>query len=235
MNGVFDLGGTDGFGPINPTPEEPPFHAEWEKAAFAMQLAGFRGGWFSVDSFRHGIELMDPVVYLSSPYYEHWLHSFEHHGITKGHIDPAELDRRTRYYLDNPDAPLPAHEPDPELVEFVDAVVTCGAPAERPTDKPMRFAVGDVVRVRGDAPPGHTRMARYVRGKVATVVAHRGSYVFPDASGNERGEDPQHLYTIQFDGAGLWGDEYADPNTSSTFDVWDPYIELVNDREGVNA
>ena len=235
MNGVFDVGGTDGLGPVNPTPEEPAFHAEWEKAALAMQLACFRGGWFNIDSFRHGIELMDPVVYLSSPYYEHWLHSFEHHGITKGHIDPDELDRRAQYYLDNPDAALPAHEPSPELVEFLEAVVSGGAPADRPTEKPMRFHVGDVVRVRDVAPRGHTRMARYVRGKVATVVACRGAYVFPDASGNERGEDPQHLYTIQFEGAELWGREFADPNTSSTFDVWDPYIERVHEREGVNA
>lgn len=68
-------------------------------------------------------------------------------------------------------------------------------------------------------------MARYIRGKVATVVAYRGSYIFPDAAGNERGEDPQHVYTIQFGGAELWGEEYAEANTSSTFDVWDPYIE----------
>lgn len=235
MNGVFDLGGTDGLGRIGPTPAEPPFHHDWEKAAFTMQLGCFRGGWFSIDSFRHGIELMDPVVYLSSPYYEHWLHSFEHHGITKGHLDRAELDRRAQYYLDNPDAPLPAHEPDPELLEFVSAVVSAGAPADRPTDKPIRFQVGDLVRVRSVAPFGHTRMARYVRGKVATVVAHRGSFVFPDASGNERGEDPQHLYTIQFDAAELWGEEHADVNTSTTFDAWDPYIEPVSEHGGVTA
>jgi nitrile hydratase subunit beta len=235
MNGVFDLGGTDGLGPIRPTPDEPAFHAEWEKAAFGMQLACFLGGWFNIDSFRHGIELMNPVQYLSSPYYEHWLHSFEHHGVTKGQIDPDELDRRTQYYLEHPDAPLPEHVSNPELVEFVNTVVSGGSPADRPTDEPMRFDVGDVVRVRSVAPLGHTRMARYVRGKVGIVVAHRGSYVFPDASGNERGEDPQHLYTIRFEAAELWGEEYADPNTSSTFDAWDPYLEAADVRRGVNA
>jgi nitrile hydratase beta subunit len=235
MNGVFDLGGTDGFGPINPTPEEPVFHADWEKTAFTIQLACSFAGWFGIDAFRHGIELMDPAVYLTSPYYEHWLHSCEHHGVKQGHIDPAELDRRTQYYLDNPDAPLPAHEPNMELVEFVDAAAFSGAPAQRPTDKPMRFEVGDHVRIRSVAPRGHTRMARYVRGKVATVVAYRGSYVFPDAAGNGGGEDPQHLYTVQFDGAELWGEEYAEPNTSSTFDAWDPYLEPADHRTGVNA
>ncbi len=178
---------------------------------------------------------MDPALYLRSPYYEHRLHTFEHHGITKGHIYPEELDRRTQFYLQNPDAALPAHEPKPELVEFVTGAAYAGAPARRPTDAPVRFRVGDAVRVRGAAQFGHTRLARYIRGKVATVVAHRGSFIYPDAAGNERGEDPQHVYTIEFDGAELWGDEHAEPNTSSTFDVWDPYIEHVEQPEGANS
>ncbi len=54
MNGVFDLGGTAGLGPITDwTPEEPTFHAKWEKAVATMFLACFRGGWFGLDSFRH--------------------------------------------------------------------------------------------------------------------------------------------------------------------------------------
>ncbi|GAA3663298.1 nitrile hydratase subunit beta [Nocardioides ginsengisoli] len=235
MNGVFDLGGTDGLGPIEAPPAEPPFFQDWERTVFTMQLSCMIGGWFGLDSFRHGIELMDPVTYLSSSYYEHWLHSFEHHGIAKGHIDPDELDRRTQYFLDHPDAALPVHEPKPQLIEIVDALSTHGAPASRPTEAPIGFAVGDVVRVRGVAPLGHTRLARYVRGKVGTVVAYRGSFVFPDSAGNDRGEDPHHLYTIRLEGTELWGEEYADPRTSSTFDVWEPYIELVRESEGAGT
>jgi nitrile hydratase subunit beta len=235
MNGVFDLGGTDGLGPVHPSPSEPAYHAEWEKSLLAIFAAGFRAGLYGMDSFRHGIELMDPSYYLNSPYYEHWLHSVEHHAITKGAIDPTELDRRTKQFLDNPDAALPEHDPNPELLDFVNGVAFVGASARRPTDKPVRFDVGDVVRVRSVAPLGHTRMARYVRGKVGTVVAYRGSFIFPDSAGNELGEDPQHVYTVQFDGAELWGEQYAEPNTSSTFDVWDPYIEPAEQLEGVNA
>ncbi|WP_311208417.1 MULTISPECIES: nitrile hydratase subunit beta [unclassified Aeromicrobium] len=232
MNGVFDLGGTDGFGSVDPTPSEPPFHSEWERVTFGLQLGGFVGGWFGIDAFRHGIELMDPVHYLSSSYYEHWLMTLEHHGISKGHIDPEELDRRTQEYLRDPDRPLPKHESAPALIEFVDAVVMGGAPADRPTDAPQRFDVGDVVRMRSMAPRGHTRLARYVRGKVGTIVAHRGSFVYPDSSGNELGEDPQHLYTVEFDGAELWGRDHAQPRTTSTFDAWDPYLESVGHHEG---
>jgi nitrile hydratase beta subunit len=232
MNGVHDLGGTDGFGVINAPSSEPPFEAEWETSVAAIQLACFRGGWFAIDSFRHGIELMDPTTYLTTSYYEHWLHSIEHHGVSKGHLDADELDRRTQHYLDHPEDPLPEHASNPELVEFVDAVVTYGASARRPVDTEPRFAVGDVVRLRDESPRGHTRLAGYVRGKVGTVIAYRGSFVFPDASGNERGEDPQHLYTIQIDGAELWGSDYAEPHTSTTFDAWEPYLDVVHQHEG---
>ncbi|MGB7829866.1 MAG: nitrile hydratase subunit beta, partial [Pseudolabrys sp.] len=39
MNGAQDMGGKPGFGPVNPEPNEPVFHAEWEKRAFALTLA----------------------------------------------------------------------------------------------------------------------------------------------------------------------------------------------------
>jgi nitrile hydratase subunit beta len=113
--------------------------------------------------------------------------------------------------------------------------VTHGASAQRPTDTPQRFVVGDLVRVRDESPSGHTRLARYVRGKVGTVIAYRGSFVFPDSAGNEGEEDPQHLYTIQIDGAALWGPKNSEPRTSSTFDAWDPYLEVVNHQEGARS
>ncbi len=235
MNGVFDLGGTDGFGPVNHVAEEPPFRSEWEKSAVAMFFPVFRAGWLGIDEFRHGVERMDPVDYLTSPYYNHWVHTMEHYGRVRGFLDPAELDRRTQHYLEHPDAPLPAHEPRQDLVDFVDAVVFEGAGATRPTDKQPRFTAGDAVRTKSVAPFGHTRLARYVRGKVGEVVAHRGSFVYPDTAGNGLGENPEHVYTVKFDARELWGDEYADRNSSVCFDVWDPYIEHADKTGGATA
>ena len=83
MNGVHDLGGTDGLGPVVVPDREPVFTAEWEKAAFAMFSMCFRAGFFGVDEFRYGIEQMHPAVYLLSPYYEHWVHTVEHYGKAK--------------------------------------------------------------------------------------------------------------------------------------------------------
>jgi nitrile hydratase len=94
MNGVHDLGGTHGHGPINPQPNEPVFHEPWEKRAFAMFFATFAGGFLNVDEFRYAIERMDPAEYLSSSYYEHWVHTYETLLTEKGVLTQAELDKK---------------------------------------------------------------------------------------------------------------------------------------------
>jgi nitrile hydratase subunit beta len=197
MNGVHDLGGTDGLGPV-PVPEsEPVWNAEWEKAAFALFATNFRAGLFGVDAFRYGIEQMHPVVDLNSPYYEHWLHTAEHYAVKAGVIDEAELDRRTQHFLENPDAPLPDRK-DPDLLAFVDAAVKHGAPAKRESDKVAQFSVGDVVRVLSDSPKGHTRRAGYVRGRTGVVEMAHGTFIYPDSAGNGCDDAPEHVYTIKF-------------------------------------
>lgn len=235
MNGVFDLGGTDGLGPVDPPDSEPVFRAEWEKTVFAMYPACVGAGYFGIDQFRHGTEKMDPATYLSSPYYQHWLHSIEAHVIEIGAIEADELARRTRHYLDNPDAPLPEHSQRQELLDFVDIAVSAGASAARRTSKQPRFTVGDKVRTAHVSPFGHTRLARYIRGKQAVVVAHRGSFIYPDSAGNGLGDAPEHVYTIKFTSEELWGKGFGDPNASVCFDVWDPYVELVDEENGATA
>ncbi len=67
------------------------------------------------------------------------------------------------------------------------------------------------------------------------IISHHGSFIYPDSAGNGHGDAPEHLYTVQFSAEELWGGaQYADPNGSTCFDVWDPYIELV-EKEGAVA
>ncbi len=61
MNGIHDLGGMDGMGPVEREEDEPIFHEVWEKRVFAMQFADSE---YNVDEFRHAIERMDPAYYL---------------------------------------------------------------------------------------------------------------------------------------------------------------------------
>jgi nitrile hydratase len=96
MNGVHDLGGMHGMGPINPEPNEPVFHAPWERTVFGLFVTTFAGGHFNVDEFRHAIERMAPAEYLQSTYYEHWLHAIEGMLVERGTLTEAEIASRMR-------------------------------------------------------------------------------------------------------------------------------------------
>ena len=93
MNGPHDLGGQHGLGPINPESEidEPIFHADWERRAFALTMAcGMLGEW-NIDEGRYARERQHPVTYLSNTYYENWLAGLETLLIEKNILTPKEL------------------------------------------------------------------------------------------------------------------------------------------------
>lgn len=93
MNGVHDLGGLHGFGPVVREPDEPVFHADWERTAFGLlEVLAFEGH-FNIDEARHAIERMGPD-YLTTSYYEHWLAGIEKLALEKGLFTRDELDRR---------------------------------------------------------------------------------------------------------------------------------------------
>ena len=94
MNGVHDLGGMHGLGPINPEKNEPVFHEEWERRAFGLFGSTFVFAGYTIDEFRHAIEVMPPAHYLESSYYEHWLTAFETVLAKRGIVTKAELDAR---------------------------------------------------------------------------------------------------------------------------------------------
>ena len=73
MNGVHDMGGMHGMGPIMPEPNEPVFHERWEARVYALNRAiGFFGKW-NIDTGRHSRERIPPADYLRMSYYEKWL------------------------------------------------------------------------------------------------------------------------------------------------------------------
>lgn len=227
MNGIHDLGGMDGMGPVGPTAWEPNYHAEWEKAAWAMFPLGFRAGMFGLDEFRNHLEQLNPVHYLTAYYYEHWVHAMEMIGTKKGYWDEAELDKRTEYYLEYPELPLPVND-DPALVEFAEWAVANGVSAAREMGTEPKFKVGDRVTVLSSSPHGHTRRAGYVRGRTGVVDLVHGGMIYPDTTGNGLDETAEHLYTVRFTGEELWGEEGAEPNEAMYFDLWEPYIVPAN-------
>ena len=73
MNGVHDMGGMHGLGPVQYERNEPVFHAHWEGRAFAINLAAAAWRKWSLDALRHQIELIPAADYLRMSYYEKWL------------------------------------------------------------------------------------------------------------------------------------------------------------------
>jgi nitrile hydratase len=99
-----------------------------------------------------------------------------------------------------------------------------GASARRVVDQPMRFTVGDTVSVLDTAPFGHTRRARYVRGKTGVVETAHGAFIYPDSAGNGGGEDPEHVYTVRFTAEELYGEGIGNARDSVYVDLWEPYL-----------
>ncbi|PKP82578.1 MAG: nitrile hydratase subunit beta, partial [Alphaproteobacteria bacterium HGW-Alphaproteobacteria-2] len=56
MNGPHDMGGMQCFGALPLEPEEPVFHAEWERRALALTLAAGALGHWGLDESRHARE-----------------------------------------------------------------------------------------------------------------------------------------------------------------------------------
>lgn len=216
MNGIHDLGGMHGFGPIEREPNEPRFHADWEARVLAMDRLVKAGGYFTSDEHRLGIERMPPADYLRSSYYERWLASLVSILAEQGIVTAAELDARIEVLRQNPEAaPRPDANPAP--------LPAPSAHAESPPAAP-RFAIGDAVVTRNVHPAGHTRLPRYARGKRGVIQIVHTPQIFPDTNAHRLGEHPQTVYNVRFDARELWGDS-AEPRQTVAIDLWESYLE----------
>lgn len=221
MNGQHDLGGQMGFGPVRPEPEgAPAFHAGWERRALGVTLcAGALGRW-TLDESRHARESLHPAVYYNSSYFEIWIRALEALLKRHGVVTQAEL------AAGRAQTPAPDGVPAPLRAADVPAALAAGGPTARPIATAPRFAPGARVRARNFHPVGHTRLPRYVRGHVGTVIADHGGHVFPDSNAHGGGEAAQRLYTVGFDATELWGPD-ADPSVEVTVDAWESYLDAV--------
>jgi nitrile hydratase beta subunit len=217
MNGGQDLGGAQGHGPVIPEPDEPVFHAEWEKRVLALTLAmGMPGGW-NIDMSRFARENRPPREYLAMTYYEIWFAGLQALLAERGLVSPEEMAAGH---------PIGVAKPVPRTLKPDDVakVLYRGGPTERDANTEPRFAAGDRVRAKNIHPKTHTRLPRYVRGHEGMIEKVRGCHVFPDSNSLGAGEDPQWLYTVRFEGRELWGPD-GDPGVKVSVDAWEPYLE----------
>jgi nitrile hydratase subunit beta len=217
MNGVHDMGGTDGFGKVEAEPNEPMFHTRWESRVLAMVRAMGAAGAFNIDTSRFFRETLPPHVYLSSSYYKKWLLGLEDMLIAKGFVAADEVEKGRAL---GPAKPLKRGK---FTVEDVERIMVRGQ-FGRDAQAPARFKPGDRVRAKNIHPVTHTRLPRYVRGHIGVVERDHGCHVFPDSAATEAGENPQWLYTVVFDGRELWGPD-TDPTINVSIDAFEPYLE----------
>jgi len=207
VDGIHDLGGLQGFGPVEVVPTEPVFGEAWERRSFRANMAVLTVLQPGGAAFRHSIERMDPAHYLTSSYYEHWLTGVSTLAVEAGLISREELERRSggAYPLSRADRGVAPTTKEPDRSD-------------------ARFAAGDKVRVREWHPLGHTRAPRYVQGKRGTVARADGAANFPDFEAHGGGRILDPTYSVAFSGRELWGEGGSDNDTIHV-DLWERYLE----------
>lgn len=219
MNGIHDMGGMHGMGPVDYEPDEPVFHAAWEGRVWALTRA--LGGWqkWNIDAGRYAIEVLPPADYLRMSYYERWLARLEAQVVAFGLVTPEELATGRPAAGTTPVTP-------PYTLDSAARVLNRGIASSREPGVAPRFALGQAVRARNLHPTGHTRLPRYARGKTGVIARDHGVYVFADTNAHFEGEHRQHVYSVRFTARELWG-EAASPRDSVHLDLWDDHLERV--------
>lgn len=219
MNGVHDMGGMQGFGSVVREENEPAFHHDWERRILALRQAVSALGKWNLDASRHSNERLPPATYLTASYYERWLLSLEMLLVEHGLVTQEEIDAGK---------PLAHGKPAEDMrvlrAEAVEARFRRGRSSR--IDQPItpRFRAGDRVLARNYVTAGHTRLPRYARGRRGVIDRDHGVFIFPDSNAMNKGPDPQHLYTVRFTAAELWGAD-SSQNDCVYIDLWDSYLD----------
>jgi nitrile hydratase subunit beta len=217
VNGVHDMGGQQGMGPVQYEKDEPVFHAPWEARIYALNRAMRAWRKWSLDADRHALELLPPVDYLRMSYYERWVSRLVAQVVQYGLVTKEEMESGR------------AAPGSPKATAAFTLATSSGwlhrgiASSHDPMVRPL-FTVGERVRARNINPTSHTRLPRYARGKTGVIVRDHGVYLFPDTNAHFQGEKRQHVYSVRFGARELWG-ENASPLHFVHIDMWDDYLE----------
>ena len=224
MDGIADLGGTDGWGPIQPPQrDEPVFPETWNARAFALTVLSIRLSGHTLDAFRHSLERQDRDDYFGEGYFGRWLNAAEMMLTASSIIAPGAIEARARKLrgeqVDEPPIPEP-NRPD---------YAPTGPGSLRTIDAAPRFAPGERVRAKDVPTHGHTRLPRYIRGHHGVVEIIQPAAVLPDTHAHFLGENAQHVYSVRFDSTELWPPgPGTDPEPFElTIEMFETYLEKV--------
>jgi nitrile hydratase subunit beta len=216
MNGIHDLGGMQGMGPIEYENNEPVFHAGWEARVYAMNRSLGATGKLKPPSVRAPIESLTALEYMRTSYYEKWFTSLIERMVAGGLVTRAEIENGRPAEGSAKSVPALSAADVPAFMRRI--------PPRRDDPVAPRFQIGQHVRARNINPVTHTRLPRYARGKVGTIERDRGVAALPDTNIYGLGDKPQHVYSVRFSAHELWGDQAA-PQDAVYIELWDDYLE----------
>ena len=218
MDGIHDLGGKHGFGPIEVTQTEKPFNSEWEAREWGLSQCVDVPG-VTIDWWRHCRELIMPEDYLLRPYLDSWAQTDLATFVDAGVISRSEaLSGELEFVNEQPPPPVITTE------QAIDADQKAAHRFDHTIEAEPRYQFGQTISTKLNAPEGHTRLPQYARGRKGTIHAYHGAHVFPDLS--SRGIiTHQHLYSVMFTATELWPE---DNNTDHHIflDLWESYLNL---------
>lgn len=221
MTRPHDMGGRFGDGAVVPEKEGVYFKQDWHARALAVTLASGSLGQWNIDISRHARERLSPTDYARFSYYEKWMAGLADLLVEKGIVARDEFKGAD---------PMPSPLAQRALrAEAVGSALAAGGPADRPSDVPQRFAVGDPVITRKVAENflvdgGHTRLPKYAAGARGRIVRFHGTHVLPDSSAHQLGDAPEPLYAVAFAAAELWAHP-EHPKDEVILDLWQSYLE----------
>ena len=216
MDGPHDLGGKEGFGPVDADEPERSFHHSWEGRMWGLSRSVGAPG-VTIDWWRHVRELIDPVDYLQRPYFDSWAQTDFATFVNAGVISLDEV--KTGKSLTPPDGPAKVHSAE----KLIEADRASAYSYERKTSADPVFRPGDAVLAKAFTHRHHTRLPAYVRGRPGLIQAHHGAHVYPDESAQGR-ETAVHLYSVAFAARDLWP-EAGERRDRVFLDLWETYLE----------
>ncbi len=220
MDGIHDLGGKQGYGPIEVDEDETPFHQEWEAREWGISRSARTPG-ITIDWWRHCRELIMPVDYLGRPYFDSWAQTDFATYLEAGWMTLQEVGGSAAADGKSADEPPPALSLEQVLEEERDFAVRYDAEI----DTPPAFTLGQQVVTASHGHEGHTRLPQYARGRVGTIQAYNGAHVFPDLSAKGV-EVHQHCYNVMFLASELWAE--AEGSSDKVYlDLWESYLAAV--------
>lgn len=217
MDGLHDLGGVEGFGPVDQEDYGRTFKYAWEGRMNGIAAAMARPPGWSIDWFRHARECVRPEDYLTRSYYDQWNLAYAAMLVDSGSVSIEELASGK--------ASLPVTPPKSRPMGAAEVLGKVHPPHDphRPGGVAPRYRPGDAVRTRPVGFAGHTRLPRYARDKPAVIHACYGRQLLPDAVAAGR-EEAEPLYCVMLRAKDLWI-EAADSPDEVFLDLWESYLE----------